>query len=440
MPYDIIVGRNEREKDKLGTKGTILIGKQYIKMGRTTSLSNQILFDIATSHVLFICGKRGSGKSYSMGVIAEGIATADEEVRKNIAVLIFDTMGIYWTMKYPNHKDEEILKQWKISGKALPIQLFTPAGYFKEYKDKGMPTDFPFSINPAEMDANDWTSAFQINENEAVGVFIIKIINQLKKTKNNFSIEEIVQEMDKDSAVSNETKDNAKNRFINAATWGLFSEKATPISDLVSPGQITVIDISGYATMPGAEEVRALVIGLVSQKLFKERMIARAEEEYESVSEAVHYFSPDKEAKDRKPLVWIMVDEAHEFLPKEGITASAKPLITILREGRQPGISLVLASQQPGKIHTDVITQSDTVIAHRLTAKIDIEALGNLMQSYMRESLDAQLDDLPRVKGAAIIFDDVNERMYPGQIRPRISWHGGEDPKALKENEKTFDF
>jgi uncharacterized protein len=91
----------------------------------------------------------------------------------------------------------------------------------------------------------------------------------------------------------------------------------------------------------------------------------------------------------------------------------------------------VLASQQPGQIHTDVLTQSDIVLSHRLTAKIDIDALGMLMQSYLREGLDKAAGDLPRLKGSAIIFDDTNERMYTCQIRPRYTWHGGSSPTAL---------
>jgi len=120
-------------------------------------------------------------------------------------------------------------------------------------------------------------------------------------------------------------------------------------------------------------------------------------------------------------------------LPKEGKTAATDALITILREGRQPGISLILASQQPGKIHTDVMTQSDTVIAHRLTAQMDVEALQQLTQSYMRHGLEDEINKLPRVTGAAVIFDDANERVFPVQIRPRFTWHGGGSPTAISE-------
>jgi len=139
-------------------------------------------------------------------------------------------------------------------------------------------------------------------------------------------------------------------------------------------------------------------------------------------------------------LVWLIIDEAHEFIPNDYVTVATAPLVTILREGRQPGISLILASQQPGKIHTDVMTQSDIVISHRITANMDVQALGMLMQSYMREGLDKQLNVLPRTKGAAIIFDDMNERLYPMCVRPRYTWHGGGAPTALKTKKKIFDF
>jgi hypothetical protein len=85
------------------------------------------------------------------------------------------------------------------------------------------------------------------------------------------------------------------------------------------------------------------------------------------------------------------------------------------------------------------MTQADTVIAHRITAKIDTEALGTLMQSYMREGLVEQADNLPREKGAAIVFDDNNERMYQIKMRPRFTWHGGSDPSAMPKKQDLME-
>jgi len=100
--YDITLGRNQEDQKKYGTRGTVFIGKHYVKMGQVTSLSNKIYMDVAKSHVVFVVGKRGSGKSYTLGVIAESILDLPEEIRKNLSIIMLDTMGIYWTMKYPN--------------------------------------------------------------------------------------------------------------------------------------------------------------------------------------------------------------------------------------------------------------------------------------------------------------------------------------------------
>ncbi|HCX23704.1 MAG TPA: hypothetical protein DHN29_17410, partial [Cytophagales bacterium] len=102
MVFDVVIGRNEHEVQKYGKEGTIFLGKQYVKMGDVTTLSNPVYLDLATSHVVLVCGKRGGGKSYSMGVVAEGITQLPDDVRNNLSIILLDTMGVYWTMKYPN--------------------------------------------------------------------------------------------------------------------------------------------------------------------------------------------------------------------------------------------------------------------------------------------------------------------------------------------------
>ena len=434
--YEIIIGRNEKDRKTFGLDGTILLGKHFVKMGQVTSLYNPILLDVIRSHVVFICGKRGSGKSYTLGVVAEGMANLPKEIANNLSVVILDTMGIYWTMKYANKKDENLLEEWGMKPDGFDVKIFTPVGYFDEFKKKGIPTDFPFSILPSEFDTADWCMTFEIPSNSPMGVLIARVITNLKEKGDKFSISDIIKDIKTDKKVDQNVKDAVENMFVAAEKWGLFSEKGTALKDLILPGKITVLDVSCYATLPGSKEISALVIGLVAQKLFRERMIARRTEEFEAIKNATTFFEEEIPEKEKKPMVWLMIDEAHEFLPKEGKTSASHALITILREGRQPGISLVLASQQPGQINRDVMTQSDTVISHRVTAKVDIDALSALMQSYMRKGLDAQINDLPRVKGAALIFDDTNERMYPMMVRPRITWHGGEAPTAIKKKKK----
>ena len=163
-------------------------------------------------------------------------------------------------------------------------------------------------------------------------------------------------------------------------------------------------------------------------------MDARKKEELESIYHGSEYLSASN--KKEHPLIWIFLDEAHEFLPKNEKTPATDALVQLLREGRQPGISLVLATQQPGQIHKDVMSQSDIVLAHRLTAQADISALNEMMQTYLLANIKQYIDDLPSLKGSAIILDDNSERIYPMRVRPRFTWHGGEAPTAIKAEVK----
>ena len=124
--YEVVIGRNEDDKHKYGIRGAAFLGKHYVKMGQTTSMSNKIFLDVARSHVVFVCGKRGGGKSYTMGVIAEEMANLPEDVGKNLCIIMLDTMGIYWTMKYPNHKEKDLLDEWGLKPRGLDVQIFTP--------------------------------------------------------------------------------------------------------------------------------------------------------------------------------------------------------------------------------------------------------------------------------------------------------------------------
>ncbi|MBI5148455.1 ATP-binding protein [Candidatus Pacearchaeota archaeon] len=430
MPYDIIIGRDEADKKRFGDKGLIYIGKQYVKMGQLTSLSNRMLMDVARSHVILICGKRGSGKSYSEGVIAEELANLPEDVGVNIAALIFDTMGIFWTMKYSNEKERELLRDWQLKPQKLPVQLFVPFGHAEEYEKKEIPYDKKFALNVKELTADDWTMTFGLEFTNPIAIVIERAIDKL--AEEDYDLLDIIEQIRKEREATPEIKLAAINLFEGAKTWGIFAKKydeSTKIKDIIQAGKTSILDLSVYSSV-GTFNVRALVIGIVSRKLFIERMSARKTEEVQAVQHGLDYLHYKEERE--VPLVWIFIDEAHEFLPLEGKTPATDSLIQLLREGRQPGISLVMATQQPGAIHRDVMTQADIVIAHRVTSKPDVDALNIIMQTYLLEDIKTQMNNLPDLKGSAIILDDNSERIYPMRVRPRFTWHGGEAPTAIK--------
>lgn len=431
MAYDIVIGRDAADKARFGDKGLIFLGKGYVKMGHYTSLSNKIWLDVARSHVILIAGKRGTGKSYTLAAIAEELSNLPEENRQNIAPFIFDTMGIFWTMKFENQKERPLLDQWGLKTKSLPVKVFVPFGRQEFYEDKGIPFDHTFALKVSELAAEDWISLFNLDMTSLPGVLIERVITALLSRHLPFMIEDIQRSIEQDEKARPETKEIASALFAAAETWGIFSttSEGTALDDLLTAGTTTVLDISSYSST-ATFNIRALVISLLSKKMFQDRMDARKKEELEAIQGGQEYLTSS--GKRDKPLIWIFIDEMHEFMPREGKTPATDALMQLLREGRQPGISLVMATQQPGQIHRDVMTQSDIVIAHRLTAKSDIDALNEIMQTYLIENIRQQMDDLPSEKGSALLLDDNSERLYPLRVRPRFTWHGGEAPVSLR--------
>lgn len=423
---DVIVGRTISDLEKYGKEGVIFIGKEYIKMENVLSLANKIYLDVNKPHLIFIAGKRGSGKSYTLSVLAEEISMLKKEYREKISVLIFDTMGIFWTMKFPNSKDLDILYEWGLKPHGIKnVRIFVPVGFKEQYSKIGYPFDFTFSISPWKLREEDWIYMLNLEPNSYVSIVFQRLIREMKKREPNFSLEELYSYVEK-KELDPKIKEIILNYIDIADSWKIFEKEAHSLKFLLREGYVNILDISFYSNI-GGWSLKNTIIGLISREIFMERLLYRKEEELKEIEEERSIFG------EKFPLVWIIIDEAHEVLPKDKITAATDPLIQIIREGRQPGISLVLATQQPGKIIDDVLTQTDILIAHRLTNKEDIESLNKIMKNFTIEDIDRYMNRvLPRKPGSALILDDKTERILPVQIRPKMSWHGGGEPTLLK--------
>ncbi|MEM5871599.1 MAG: ATP-binding protein [Candidatus Aenigmatarchaeota archaeon] len=421
----IIIGKDWKDLKKYGEKGTAFIGKHIVGKGEEAHLTNPILMDLTRPHVVLICGKRGTGKSYTAGVIVEEIYKLPDEIRNNLSVIFIDTMGIYWSMKLPNEKEIDLLKEWGIKPEGIKTKLFVPKGFVEDYKETGITVDYPFTISVGELKAEDWATTFGFSMVDDHGILIEKIIDELQeKFGNKYSIRDIVNAIKKDETTEKKVKDALINRFIAAESWGLFEKEGTKVEDFLKPGSVSIIDVSHYMQVSESWSIRSMVVGLLARKIFTQRLMARKTEEYGQIT---------GQTKKTIPMVWFMMDEAHQFLPNEGSTAASGPLLTLIKEGREPGISILMITQRPNKLHEDALSQADIVISHRLTSKADIEALRSIMQTYMLEDIEEYLNELPKMKGSAIVLDDNSERIYPIHVRPRFSWHAGGSPIIIKE-------
>ncbi|RLJ02810.1 MAG: ATP-binding protein [Candidatus Aenigmatarchaeota archaeon] len=425
MPLtEIVVGRDREDLEKYGKEGTVFLGKHIVGEGEEMHLTNPVHMDVARPHVMLICGKRGQGKSYTAAVMIEEMLQLPENIRNNLSILVIDTAGIFWSLKNQNEQQFEELNRWGLKPRGFDVSVYIPEGFRREFDRKGIPYDSVFSIKPSELTVEDWSLAFGISLLEPMGILLERVLKRLKGT--DYSIHRIVREIERDQRASKQEKEALENRFISAADWGIFSDTGFEISELLKPGKVSIMDVSLFSGLSEGWSVRSLFVGLLARRIFEVRTIARRKEEISTIEGG---------AEREVPLTWMIIDEAHQFLPNGGTTAASDPLLTIVKQGRQPGISTVFITQRPNKLHEDAISQADIVLSHRLTAKPDLEALRNIMQTYLLYDIEKYINALPRRKGAAIILDDNSERIYEMIVRPRLSWHAGGTPSALEMRE-----
>ncbi|MGD2248664.1 MAG: ATP-binding protein [Candidatus Methanofastidiosia archaeon] len=444
----IFVGRKTSVYKEHNTKAALDLGIVAEKMSGSAKLyEKRVFMDSISPHAVFICGMRGSGKSYTLGVIAEELALKNDAV----GVIVIDPMGIFWSMKKANHieREQELLAEWGLDPTGIKnVHVFIPGGHSAEAPAETW--DSIFTIRPSELTADEWCLTFGFDRFDTMGLLLDRVIEKVKegyttqdgqhtkKVPDAYGIQDMIQCIETEEGIhsrkhgfKNSTRRALIARLKGAEEWGIFDKKGTQLSDLSRRGQVSVIDVSFLQ-----DNVRALVVGILARNILNTRKKT-------SRKEAVGVTGLFQNI----PVTWLMIDEAHILVPGSGRkTAATDALIEYVRQGRQPGCSIVLATQQPSAIDSRILSQVDLVLCHKLVYEDDIKAVIRRMPSEVPDQFQSRrfIKNLPI--GMAIIGDKQEEtsRCFLAKIRPRISQHEGRerepmldiDPVKMWENVK----
>ncbi len=431
------IGRKKGVLQKSGMDGALYIGKVQDdeKYG-----DYSLYLDSLNPHVVFICGSRGSGKSYLLGVIAEELALHN----KDVGVVVVDPVGVFWSMRFPNKEEREVktLNEFNLLPQGLEnLRVFIPEGSKSETPKNTY--DGLFSIPPAMLTSEDWALTFGMERFSPTGLLLEKALKKVEtgfKTaegekipgkKSKFSLDDLILCLEKDSELNSRERgykpDSVRalvSRFEAAKAWGIFSEKGTPLSEISREGQMTVIDTSFLD-----DSVTALVIGILARRLLAARKV-------QTRREAAQKFKSD-EADDlletEIPPTWLFIDEAHTLIPSGNVkTPATNAIVEYVKQGRRPGCSLVFATQQPSAIDTRVLSQLDVIVAHKLIFDDDIKAIMKRTPTIipMKYKHPNFLKTLPVGIGLTGDRREETSRAFVLKVRPRMSQHEGRDAET----------
>jgi DNA helicase HerA-like ATPase len=382
-------------------------------LGRDLGTQQNIYLGASGARAILLCGKRGSGKSYTLGVLIEELIIAGGD---NVIPIIVDPMGIYHTMVRRNEQQSTDLFQWGLTAQSFKVRLLIPGipeelydvDILNEFRKRGVEYS-PLRLNASDLSADGWCDLFDANVNQPLGIALFRAVQTAQAEREFFTVKDLFKIVEKDKRSQDTSKEALMNRLEAAQRWHLFSEdEYQRIDAIFQPGVINILDVSRLES--GPRGLRNLIVSVICRNLFRARSDARLREEFGLAGQL--------------PRVWLALDEAHQFAPSS-TTAIGKPqLIRWAKEGRQPGLSMIVATQQPSAIDREVLSQCDVILSHKLTSRDDVLALNSLSQDYMGSELRNLITDIERT-GQAILVDDERESVSKLQIRPRQSQHGG---------------
>lgn len=462
MSKNVILGR-DKEKGLL-TDWLILLGKVVEKSTPNFRNAN-IWLDVNKPKVIFIAGRRGTGKSYDLGVIAEGLISTKSKIAvkdSKISGIFFDIQNIFWSMMFePSESDSdekkqlEELEKWGLDRSSFDIKVFAPRG-----SRDNLPNFREFSIKPSDLNDDDWCQLFGYEKySQPSGQLIASAYRKVTQegysevpSKEDYSIDDIINCIEGDPDINSETRGFNLNvrravsqKFSEANGWCIFSDHGTELTELYAPDTFSVILLKDLDI-----STQVLVIGLITKKVYEARSRANTiEKQYRKLNNSkdpkYKEILKGLDAKRKQlnfPPCWLFLDEAHVICPSDHPTTAKEHLIQYVKLGRDKGLSLVFATQQPSAVDSRLISQRDIIIAHTLGISQDIVTAENQMgcdipseinidntnfSSYILQRLIRSLK-----RGEAVFADDEVNRIFIGKIRPRISSHGGADETMEK--------
>jgi hypothetical protein len=448
--------------------GSVLEAIHLGKVAEHRQMQKNAWLDYEGAHAVYVMGKRRSGKTYTLGVIAEGLASQSwiRQGARQQAILLVDSMNVFITMPhlveetYPGESPHvQEIKKWKIAREQFPILLCYPRG--TSPPPEGQLKEI--AIRPGDLTGEDWAALFEVDTySDPLGQLLSEIYEKITvdgyqtcagewvSPKPDYSLQDMLKCLDESPDIQryeSRTQEGVRRRLKAVARLPLFSPGGTDPKDIFRPGQISVLLLRDLD-----QQLRSLLVAILVKKIMEMRSLADRYERLAAVCKARLDASSARPSNERSkdqlrhadyveriqqglPRGWLIIDEAHNFLPARGIVPSSVPLKKLVNEGRNLGLSIVVATQSPSALDPAIRRNADVLIVHSISMRDDITAAEGMLNTMVPDAFEfggekvssRTFEQLVRSlpPGYAVLSNDVVNRVFVAKIRPRATVHGG---------------
>lgn len=450
-PGDIVAGdAGRRERDKL------LVGK-LVEAGPR----RRLLLDVSGEQVVAVFGKRGTGKSYTLGVLIEALAAGQGEsdlatLQTPRSALVLDLMDIFWTSQIALSaegsaeivRQHALLQEEQLEPRPLAIDLWLPAGFENTAIDP--PSIRSLRIRASNLELDDWAALFEVDIfGEPRGMLIADALAHVSRDgyaredgtrvqpQTAFGFTELIACLQHDVDIAAnyrpDTVRSIRQRFATYANLTLFSGEPTPLSEILKSSRVSVLML---ARLPDA--LKRVLVAVLLKRIVRERReasFAQKRLDLQSGLQVEERRALSRVVETSVPRTWVLMDEAHVLAGTDEPSVARDALIRYAKEGRNYGLSLAVATQQPSALDSRLMSQVETLLVHQLTSPRDVTVAIQAMRSPMPTEVridgdtcefDRLLRGLPQGVAA---FSSGNapalQRSCLVKVRPRVTAHGG---------------
>jgi DNA helicase HerA-like ATPase len=390
-----------------------------------------IWLDLSFPHVVGIFGSRGSGKSFDLGVIAESVAGSGGihgSSAQTATCIIFDVQDQFWTIgKAPNPSLAEDTRQldaiarWGLTPSQVAVQLWATPGYRTP-----LPDVRHLQISPSQLAEEDWLALLQLERFSPLGQALLTLVRAFPDE----GPRRLAVRASSPGALPNfqsSTVEGVRWRLESLGGSELIGGAGVALDDLLVPGSVSVVLMRQLG-----DALRSLLVGVLT------RLIADRMSFFHQQRRVTRRLGSSPELVSNLPdRLWLFLDEAHVVVPAGAPTAATDPVIDYVKRGRDAGLSMVFATQQPSAVDPRLMSQVDMTFTHFLGFEADLQAAVARMPT--RSSFSYEIGsskgswDVANVlrsldPGECLVADAASGRVFAARIRPRVSAHGGNTP------------